>query len=596
MNSKAIQQILPTVYGEFFAKCSLVASAPGDFFWGGEHCILSGGIGITQHIPLRSYAGLRPADKPGFYLKSFRHHLPRKNEFSEINPQSYDFSEMTKLLYQEAIKISPQGTFVGYEIYGLSEIPMSCGLNTVGAFSVALATVFFMALKQLTSEDILEWSQITTSQLSKNTRFNQMFRLAWKINSIIHGKTYPAIRTFSPAARTALPIFCCSPKTTDQNNVTNDINQLSYWGGDLSEIITKQHTLNWPIDILLINSGENRSTGLTSNTTGEVRYSLDAVAQEIQQHLESVVNDKRHNFLHNISIKDFLWFNYLNALSTVAIEILNSLHHVFNLYSEESIRNLSRAVRKHNYSLRLLTLTTPRIQELSIAIRDYTQTFCSMKAGIKLTGGGQGGDLLVVTPHDDLRDKLPGLMDRLKQLDPNKSVAIDYISWEDGLETDGVRLEQDFDQKIYSPWISSSSYKLHRLDRQSQLQKTLISETEYRTIKQTASILLDKIEKRIYICGQKLTSKELKSASATIEIIEFLLPRAGQEVKNIHLPESIYAADRNEFQSKIMIPLEKICKNCPNPIADLLEIKGGITDFSVKLQPNEEINILEKIN
>lgn len=68
--------------------------------------------------------------------------------------------------------------------------------------------------------------------------------------------------------------------------------------------------------------------------------------------------------------------------------------------------------------------------------------------------------------------------------------------------------------------------------------------------------------------------------SGAIDGVGFLLSRAaGQEVKNIHLPESIYATDQNEFQSKIMIPLEKICKNCPKPLDSPLQIRGGITDF-----------------
>ncbi|MFH1088430.1 MAG: hypothetical protein V1719_01145, partial [Patescibacteria group bacterium] len=62
------------------------------------------------------------------------------------------------------------------------------------------------------------------------------------------------------------------------------------------------------------------------------------------------------------------------------------------------------------------------------------------------------------------------------------------------------------------------------------------------------------------------------------------------------LPKSIYATDRNEFQSKIMIPLKKICKNCPKPMSELLKVKGGITDFSVCLHPKEEIHILDKIS
>ncbi|MEA1909587.1 MAG: hypothetical protein U9M89_00965, partial [Patescibacteria group bacterium] len=242
-----------------------------------------------------------------------------------------------------------------------------------------------------------------------------------------------------------------------------------------------------------------------------------------------------------------------------------------------------------------LTLTTPRIQELSIAIRKYTQSFCNMKAGVKLTGGGQGGDLLIMTSCNDLRDKLPNLIEKLKQLDLNKSVTVDYISWQDGFEPKGVYLEQNFSQQLYSSWITTITYKLSRLDKKGKIHNKLISEKEYNQLKNNAPILLDKSEKRIYICGKKLTSKELKSTSATLEILEFLLSRVDKNIKNDELPKSIYANNRNAFQSKIITPFEKIYRN-RNKNKPLLSISGGITDFFVNLRLNQEICIVQKID
>jgi len=321
------------------------------------------------------------------------------------------------------------------------------------------------------------------------------------------------------------------------------------------------------------------------------------VSQEIQQHLKNLSSITENTpFLCNISMENVLWSNYWNAMSTISLEIFYALHRVFGSTGDEALGNLLRALRKHNHGLRLMNLTSSWTQQVILAMKDYSRTHGRMMAGIKLIGGGQSGDILFITPFNDMRDKINDLVEWLKQKDPTKPLHLDYTSWQDGLEPTGAKIEQDLQRKVYSKWVSAGTYRMDRLDNQGKLQHALISLEEYKQIKTTAAILLDKTEKRIYIHGQKLTSKELKSTSATIEIVEFLLPRAGQEIKNINLPESIYATDRNEFQSKIMIPLEKICKGCVEPLSSPLHIKGGITDFSVRLHPDKEIHILEKVS
>ena len=595
MNSKTIQQILPNVFGELFSKCSIVASAPGDFFWAGEHSILYGGIGIVQHVPLRSYMGFKPNSDNCIRLVEFKAYVPARAEFENTNFDIYDFSQMNELLTTEKNKITDKN--IGFDMYGVSEIPVSCGLNAMGAASAAIAACFFLALGEIEPSDLQKWQLIHPSQLCMDLKFDRVFRLAWKINSILHGKVYSTIRTFAPLVHSSFPIFSGSNRIHNQTDINNEIDHSKYWGGGLSEIVNTKNIVNWPIDIAIIYSGEKHPSGFLANTTEETRVNLETVSQEIQNQVKNLASTTENTpFLCNISMDNVLWFNYLNALFTISLEIFYALRRIFEKPTDNNMGELLRAVRKHNHGLRLMNLTSPWTQQAILAMKDYSRRHGQMTAGIKLIGGGQSGDILCVTPFNDMRDHMADMIERVKREDPVKPVHLDYASWQDGLEPEGVQLEQDLQKQIYSKWVSTGAYRIGKLDQTGRLRHTLASIEECNQIRNQAPILLDKTEKRIYICGQKLTSKELKSASATIEIIEFLLPRAGQEVKNINLPESIYATDRNEFQSKIMIPLEKICKNCPKPISELLKIKGGITDFSVQLQPKEEIHILEKIS
>lgn len=594
MNSRAIQQIFPTIFEDLFSKCSIVASAPGDFFWAGEHGILYGGLGIVQHVPLRNYVGLKPNSINCFRLVDLRAHVSSRAQFESINFDIYDFSQMNELLTAEKNKITNKE--IGFDIYGISEIPISCGLNASGSFSSALATAFFVSLGELTHDEIKSWQNIPPSKLCGYVKFDRVFRLAWKINSILHGEVYSTIRTFGPLVHSGFPIFSGCDRIHNQTDIVVEIDHAAYWTGGFAEIVPAQKNIHWPIDIAIIYSGEKRPTGFLANTytTEETRVNLEIISQEISSQIKNLSSTTDNTpFLHNISIDNALWFNYLNGMFTISLEIFYALRRIFVPTAKDTSEDLLCAIRKHGHGLQLMNLASPWTQQVISIMKDYSQTHSQLTAGIKLTGRGQSGDIIFVTPFNDMRDKMNGLIEEIKKNDPSKPVFLDYTSWQDGLEPSGVRMEQDLQNKLYSPWISANAYRVAHLNPKGEVRQTLISEKEREQIKITSPILLDKIEKRIYIGGKRLTSKELKSTSATIEIIESLLNKPSRKIRNNELPCSVYATDRNEFQSKIMIPLNKTLKNSSkNP---LFELHGGITEFAIGIKPGNEIHVLEKV-
>ena len=119
----------------------------------------------------------------------------------------------------------------------------------------------------------------------------------------------------------------------------------------------------------------------------------------------------------------------------------------------------------------------------------------------------------------------------------------------------------------------------------------MLSEQEKRKI----DLLLDKVEGDVYIRGRKLTSKEIFSSSATVEILSILLENYGKTISNLKLPPSSYSQDRNEMQSKIVSPILAIFKKITNKELPL-ELSGGLTEFSMKVQTSDvNIKVLEKI-
>lgn len=132
---------------------------------------------------------------------------------------------------------------------------------------------------------------------------------------------------------------------------------------------------------------------------------------------------------------------------------------------------------------------------------------------------------------------------------------LDYASWRDGSSSDGVRLEQFVTEKLYSEYTKEGD--------------VLFSDSfgrgyfgDYNSIIENEKdcMLLDTIGGRIYLCGTKLTSKEIHSQNTTIDMFKILLENMGKEVSNSKLPVSTYSQNKNEILGKVVLPIRKLAK------------------------------------
>lgn len=166
-----------------------------------------------------------------------------------------------------------------------------------------------------------------------------------------------------------------------------------------------------------------------------------------------------------------------------------------------------------------------------------------------------------------------------------------YMNWVDGVEYEGLKIEQDLDQGKYSEFLDSSSCILKKGDGKVQLGQC---ERMITTHKQW--ILLDLLNNKMYIHGRKLTSEDLHSQTATVDILKILIENIGKEVSNKELPVSSYSKNKNDMQGKIIIPLlelieKEIGKRLP------LICKWSIYDFYLKLNPSDiDIAVIDKLD
>jgi hypothetical protein len=107
-------------------------------------------------------------------------------------------------------------------------------------------------------------------------------------------------------------------------------------------------------------------------------------------------------------------------------------------------------------------------------------------------------------------------------------------------------------------------------------------------------VVLDSIKNEILVRGEKLTSKELRTASNTVAVVKVLLENVNKEISKTKLPSSGYLQDRNEFQSKIVSPLVRAIERRLLRRINF-NVKGPIVNFTVRFDPKDvEFYFIEK--
>ena len=125
-----------------------------------------------------------------------------------------------------------------------------------------------------------------------------------------------------------------------------------------------------------------------------------------------------------------------------------------------------------------------------------------------------------------------------------------YANWIDGTEYAGCIVEQDLKYNILSDFLESNNCILRWVNG-----KILIADCESSLEMHKTGLLLDTLHNKIYLDGERLTSQELHSQSATIEVMRVLIANLGKDMVNTDLPPSSYSKNKNEMMSKIVLPL-----------------------------------------
>jgi len=611
-NTLALQKRFSKIYLNFFSKCPIVVSTSGTFFWSGEHAATYGAPALLQKLPVRAYVGIEPvAQRSQIHIGDFKTYIPSEQQFKDEEPLQSVVHKLNKYLTRFLQNEFKTNDFPGFTLHYLSEFPAETGLNSSGALSSAIAATVLLFIKHYMPTDIDSWLTLPSKELLSNHLFNNIFRLGWKIESMVHGGVSSGACVYAPMLSSSYPILYFSErrsgsikKNNKDSRIYRDIGEnydlldrLKVWGGRLDEFFELVEP-GWPIDFGLIYSGNTRTTESAVRATEEVKDILYNAQVIMKNHLKDWVLPKEKIVPYFSSVIDKvknrgLWDKYVDAATAVSIEVMGGFKELFEKgTSETALSNLMGALRSYQKALYLLNVSSSRVERICAFLQDYKQD-PEYEIGYKTTGAGKGGDIVFTCVNGGLEKSIFELEESLREK-IDKNITLDYASWLDGIGGEGLKIEQDLSNSIYSPYISKGSATVKEVSPNGFIHTAVYTPEQFVIKKRKYELLFNEIIGDIFIKGQALTSEDLYSASATIDIFKILLKESTYTISSSQLPRSSYSTNRNEFQTKILTPLKRALRNKLNKSLDL-EISGGLEDFSISLQPGVLIGFVEKI-
>ena len=185
-----------------------------------------------------------------------------------------------------------------------------------------------------------------------------------------------------------------------------------------------------------------------------------------------------------------------------------------------------------------------------------------------------GGDYLVVFEDDSDLNVLEAVLEDMKNNYPDIRIRETYDF--DMPAKDGIVIEQDLSHNI---WKESWKDLYVMLDNDNE--QKFVSYTDINP-KEQKWIFFDGVKNKIYVNWKVLTSKDIKSATTTIELLYYLLKSEDHTVKNNELWPSSFSGQQNQMDSKIINPFVKCIKKVFGKELDI-QCSGSLREFYIIL-------------
>ena len=605
-NSTQIRKSFPKYYEELFSASQVVTSSSDSFFWAGEYARFYGGLVIMQKLPTKTLVGLEVLNERKFcFADSLYGYNPNRESFDRV---SFDYAKEIRLinfLKEYWPSIDPQGKIKGFRIRILSESRCGGGLGTTGVVLACLAASLLLLAGKITMEEIESWEKTTVEELINNEKyksFREVFHLAWRLTAISRDGNSSGAAIFGALIKTSYPIVYFSKNINNylthpsiaspKNNLENCsiISEIPFWGNKFEEIFPLRLPQPWPVDIGRIYSGTLINTENIFKSLSRLKLDIENLEEIMRKELSLNIHTEELsiNYFFNFDSdtkRKFSYRDYLDIFNITAIKMLLSLKDSFLMgQNEESLRHFISVINQAQDFNHFLGHSTPTLDKIC----DRFNTIIANEnefnlSGAKIEGIGKGGHVLFVAPASTLSDKILIETEKLAQ-ETNKEIYLDWASWIDGFGESGLVVEQFLPNSKFSSFVSNQSCKLTTFTTGIEENK-IIENCDSKSFVGQFDLTLSVMENKIYIKGQPLSSKELSSSKATIEIFKKILRKHDFKLNNREFAQTSYGQNRYDLQSKIFIPLNKALKKFAGKEIDYTITGNMYDDFTVTIDP-----------
>jgi len=557
MNSKNLKKTYVQTYEKFFLENQTVMSAPFVLSWSGDILNNYSGVSIKQKIPLRMYIWYsRNASKKISINKMYYLDI-NEYQFIETNALEYApyIADINKELEKKYGKLLSGEE--GIEISILSELPRGVGLWFWSILALLISTLMNTLWGNIDGKKIPEIRTQNINELLGNIQSDvyKIFTDAFHFDKLIYGMVWSGTKMAS-FFDSPYPIISFS-EDFDKSLVpeTDIVNR--YYGFRLNNLFKwLRENPYLPIDYGVIYSGK---PVLLEQIAWSNYKSNQTVSKTIKSDFKKLLGDHLSN-LHPNRVPKF--YKYLIAPETdefdatygklmgiLSLKILYLMSKIYSeAYEETHMLQFLDALQKFRQGDCVTRNSSTNFLKF---IKIFLENFHGPQQYISLSPNDSTimwWSLIFAMPLEWFRKMVVDAVDKTNiELIWSKLI---YTNRVDGVEHEWFKIEQDFNQWIYSSFLDSSSCVLKTADGKMQ-----IDSCENFIKNHKKWILLDMINNKIYINGRKLTSEDLHSQTWTVDILKILMENIGKDISNKELPVSSYSKNKNDMLGKIVIPL-----------------------------------------
>lgn len=568
MNSENLQKLFPKEYEDFFTKNNLIVSSPQVINRGNIAHLEGIKEKIAQKMPTKCYIGINKRNDEIIKIKTITQFSNTTKKFETKDIETYRDKKMSEKLEKNIKeKLLELGYTKWINITIFSENERGTGTAIVSVGTLLLSFMIYIISEKITIEQLSDYTWFIKTKECKNTYTTAKDMLETIVS--IPKKDINGTILFTAAINNGnIWIWFGNHEYLEKKypKITQCENSICLWHTHLNHKKTSEYSI--------INFGSCFNEFYGTEIYFKAQEEYNKIMKEYNM-------EKKNPYLFMDTI-NFLYLIFFQAAKNVMINP-----------NEES-----NGDRYFNILEKLCWYET-FIEGYFDIKKDITTSFKENMVFederlwlIPISSVKPWWTFLCITKPWKSRITIEKMINSLH----NKwytTVNLQYLSWEDGISEEHMKIEQYIDKWYFSQYIKDGDIIMDCYGSESW--KKIIG--NHRKILENVEngIVFDCIDGKIYINNQLTNHNEILTQSGTVETIKVLLENTWWYVNNSKLPASSYSKNKNEMVGKIIWPLQELVQKKFNDKLDL-QCTGNIVDFDLKLTPSKiNIYLLKKI-